>query len=124
MHELAEELLLVHDGVDAALGDNSRLCHFFHRIKSLFLAELDLPHFAETTSTNDVVKVEVVLINLYSQVTKKLENVRTGILCVLVLREEDFMAKRPANRSLKPKVKIKVYNYQRPSFLTSYNQLF
>ena len=69
MHELAEELLLVHDGVDAALRDNSRLCHFFHRIKSLFLAELDLPHFAETTSTNDVVKVEVVLINLYSQVT-------------------------------------------------------
>ena len=64
MHELAEELLLVHYRVNAALRDNSRLSHFFHRKKFLFLAELDLPHFAETTSTNDVVKVEVILVNL------------------------------------------------------------
>ena len=79
MHELAEELLLVHYRVDATLRDNPRLCHFFHRKKFLFLAQLDLPHFAETTSTNDVVKVEVVLINLYSQVTTSQKMFEQGL---------------------------------------------
>ena len=37
MVELAEELLLVHDRVDTALGDDSGLRHLFHSIQRLFL---------------------------------------------------------------------------------------
>ena len=71
MHKLTEELLLVHDWVNATLRDYSRLRHFFHRKQFLFFAELYLPHFAESTSSNDIVKVEVILVDFYSQVTKR-----------------------------------------------------
>ena len=61
--QLAEELLLIHDGVDAALGDYSRFRHLLHRKQLLLFSEDDFPNFAETASSNDMLIIKVVLIN-------------------------------------------------------------
>ena len=63
--QLAEELLLVHDGVHAALGDYSGLRHLLHRKKLLLFSEDDFPNFAETASSNDMLVVEVIFIYFY-----------------------------------------------------------
>ena len=63
MHELAEELLLVHDRVDTALGNDAGLGHLFHGVQSFFLFELDFPDFAETASSNDILECKVVFID-------------------------------------------------------------
>ena len=69
MMELTQELLLVHDGVDRALRDYSRLRHFFHSEKLLFLPELHFPDFSEAASSDDVFEIEVILIALYNMDT-------------------------------------------------------
>ena len=66
MVELAEELLLVHDGVDTTFRDDASLGHFLHREEFLFLPQLDFPDLAETASSNDIAEVEVVLVYLYN----------------------------------------------------------
>ena len=64
MMKLTQELLLVHDGVDRALRDDSRLRHFFHSEKLLFLPELHFPDFSEAASSDHVFEIKVVLIAL------------------------------------------------------------
>ena len=63
--QLAEEFLLVHDGVYAALGNYSGFRHLLHRKKLLLFSELDFPNFAETASSNDMFEVEVIFIYFY-----------------------------------------------------------
>ena len=63
--QLAEELLLVHDGVNAALRDNSGFRHLLHRKKLLLFSEDDFPNFAETASSNDMLEFEVIFIYFY-----------------------------------------------------------
>ena len=64
MVELAQELFLVHDRVHGALRDYTSLRHFFHSEKLLFLSEFNFPDFAEAAPSDDVLKIEVVLIDL------------------------------------------------------------
>ena len=64
MVELAEEFLLIHDRVDTALGDDSRLGHLLHCEELFLFLLLDFPHFAETASSNHILECKVVLIDL------------------------------------------------------------
>ena len=63
MVEVGEELLLVHDGMHRALGDDSGLEHFLHGVQLVGFFLLDFPYFAEATAADDVVEREVVLAN-------------------------------------------------------------
>lgn len=54
--EAAEDLLLVHDRLDAALCDNASLGHLLHRVMLLSLLALDSPHLAEA-SLSDAIEV-------------------------------------------------------------------
>ena len=66
MIKLAEELFLVHDGVNTSFRDDASLGHLLHCEEFLFLPQLDFPDLAETASSNDIAEVEVVLIDLYN----------------------------------------------------------
>ena len=67
MVKLAEELFLVHDRVDTALGDNAGLGHLLHGEQLLFFLEVDSPNFAETAPSDDVLEVEMVLVDFYKR---------------------------------------------------------
>ena len=69
MVELAEELLLVHDRINTALGDNSRLRHLFHGEEFLFLSVDNFPDFAETAPPNYMLVIKVVFINFCTKTT-------------------------------------------------------
>lgn len=66
MMKLAQEFFLIHNRVDAALGYNSCLGHFFHGIEGLFFSHLDTPHLAKAASADHILKVEVVLVYFYT----------------------------------------------------------
>ena len=65
MVELAEELLLVHDGVDAPLGDDSGLEHLLHCKQRVRFLLLDLPDLSEPPSSDHVREYEIVFAHLY-----------------------------------------------------------
>ena len=62
--QLTEELLLVHDRVDTALRDDTRLCHLLHSVELLLFAKLDFPDFAEAAAPDHIQKVVVILVDL------------------------------------------------------------
>ena len=64
MLQLTEELLLIHNGVDTAFGDDASFGHLLHSVKFLLLAQLDFPDFAEAATTDHIEEVEVVLVDL------------------------------------------------------------
>jgi len=61
--QLRENLALIYDRLDTALGDNACLGHLFHRVKLLCLFALDSPHFAESTLSDAKVVNKVSLRN-------------------------------------------------------------
>lgn len=56
--QLREDLALVHDRLDAALGEDARLAHFLHGVVGLELLALDLPHLAEAALADAVQVLE------------------------------------------------------------------
>ena len=62
--QLAKELFLVHDRVDATFRNDTCLRHLLHRIEFLFFSQLNFPDLTETASSNDITKVEMVLVDL------------------------------------------------------------
>ena len=79
MVQLTEELLLVHDRVDTALGDDTRLRHLLHRVQLLLLAELNFPDLAEATAPNHVQKVVVILVDLCATKSPKFSSHRLSL---------------------------------------------
>jgi hypothetical protein len=67
--QLAQELLLVHHRVDAPLRDDAGLSHLFHREELLLLAQLDFPDLAEAATADYILEVEVVLVDLCTNIT-------------------------------------------------------
>ena len=77
MMELTEEFLLVHNRVNAALGDDAGLGHLFHGEQLLFFLQVDSPDLAETAPTDDVLEVEVVPVDFYGQNKIKICSIAT-----------------------------------------------
>lgn len=63
--ELLQNLPLVHDRLDAALGDYPGLAHLLHGKVLLDFLELDAPHLSEAALPNAKVVHEVRLRNSY-----------------------------------------------------------
>ena len=64
MIQRAQELFLVHDGVNTPLRDDSGLEHFLHGECLVSLLLLNLPDLPETSSADDVHECEVVFAHL------------------------------------------------------------
>lgn len=73
MLQLCENSALTHDGLDAPLGQNSRLAHLLHRehVGVLGALVLHLPYFAEATLAYALLVLEQVLADSY-QIDKRL----------------------------------------------------
>ena len=67
MMQLTKEFLFVHYWVDTTLWDDARLSHFLHCKEFFFFSQLNFPYLSKAASSNDVLKVEVVLVVLYKQ---------------------------------------------------------
>jgi len=52
--QLSEDLPLVHDGLDTALGEDPSLVHLLHGVLLLGLLPTDFPHLSESSFTNAV----------------------------------------------------------------------
>ena len=61
--QLAKELFLVHDRVDATFRNDACLRHLLHRKEFLLFAQLNFPDLTESTSSNDIAKVEMIFVD-------------------------------------------------------------
>ena len=66
--QLRQEFLLVHDGVDRALGNDTRLQHLLHgeQLFGTAASLLYLPDLTKATAANDILEVKVVPGDLYT----------------------------------------------------------
>ena len=69
VEQLTQEFLLVHDRVNRALRNDTRLQHFFHGEQLLGSAAtlLDFPDLTEAAATNHVLEVKVIPRHLYKK---------------------------------------------------------
>ena len=61
--QLRQDLTLVDDGLDAALGDDASLAHFLHCEELLGFLALHTPHFSEAAFANAIVVDEILFMH-------------------------------------------------------------